>query len=103
MWWQGLHNMNVFIKATKLVHKIMVKLLNFMLYTLNHNLTLLPYTPKISLFKLHLPFHCKSQKRLHILEVLISYSLASLTLKRHLELSRISDEENLLRCYKYYL
>lgn len=34
----------------------------------------------------YLPYHCRSQKMLHILEVLTSYSLVSLALKRHLEL-----------------
>ena len=93
MWWQGLHNMNV-LKATEPVHKKMVKMLNLMLCMLNHNLTLLPLPLQIRVLSFHLPFHCKFQKRLHILEVLISYSLASLTLKRHLELSRISHGEN---------
>lgn len=35
---------------------------------------------------LHLPYRCKSQKTLHILEVLTSYNLVSLALKRHPEL-----------------
>ena len=40
--------------------------------------------------KTHVPFHYKFQKMLHILEVLVSYSLASSALKRHRELSKIS-------------